>query len=122
MGSVSASYLAIGGPRLFPAEAKFIQVDLHPQELGMNRPLDAAILGDARLALEAFADAGSPPRTDWLDRVLTLGAAGEDQLAAGGTDPARFFHPPPRRPPRRRPLLLRRRRLCPLGSRHTARP
>ena len=32
--------LALGGTRLFPAEAKFIQVDLHPQELGMNRKLD----------------------------------------------------------------------------------
>uniref|UniRef100_Q01Q83 Thiamine pyrophosphate enzyme domain protein TPP-binding n=1 Tax=Solibacter usitatus (strain Ellin6076) TaxID=234267 RepID=Q01Q83_SOLUE len=84
--------LALGGPRLFPADAKFIQVDLHPQELGMNRPLDAAILGDARLALEALTEAAGPNRIDWLDRVLTLGAAWQDQLAASDTDPARFFH------------------------------
>ena len=31
--------LALGGPRLFPPEAKFIQVDIHAPELGMNRKL-----------------------------------------------------------------------------------
>src|SRR5450756_2232915 len=35
--------LALGGPRLFAPEAKFIQIDIHPQELGMNRALDAAV-------------------------------------------------------------------------------
>ena len=64
--------LALGGARLFPPDAKFIQVDLHPQELGMNRALDAAIAGDARLALEALYRgrqpgphrvAGARPRT-----------------------------------------------------------
>ena len=84
--------LALGGPRLFPAHAKFIQVDLHPQELGMNRPLDAAILGDARLALESLCDAAGPPRSAWLDRVRTLRAAWQAKLAASDSDPARFFH------------------------------
>src|SRR5262249_21279411 len=40
--------LALGGPRLFPAAAKFVQIDIHPQELGLNRALDAAICADAR--------------------------------------------------------------------------
>src|ERR1035438_8603370 len=51
--------LALGGTRLFPAEAKFIQIDIHPQELWMNRALDAAICGDARAALDGIADAGA---------------------------------------------------------------
>jgi acetolactate synthase-1/2/3 large subunit len=84
--------LALGGPRLFPAEARFVQVDLHPQELGMNRPLDAAILGDARLALEALSEAAGPPRTAWLERVRGLRADWQCGLAAAGNDPARFFH------------------------------
>jgi acetolactate synthase-1/2/3 large subunit len=84
--------LALGGPRLFPAEARFLQVDLHPQELGMNRPLDAAILGDAGLALEALTEAAGPPRTGWLDRVRSLRADWQRRLAATGNDPARFFH------------------------------
>src|SRR5258706_5939348 len=32
--------LALGGPRLFAPEAKFIQVDIHAPELGMNRKLE----------------------------------------------------------------------------------
>lgn len=84
--------LALGGPRLFPADAKFAQIDLHPQELGMNRALDAAILGDARLALEALSEAGAVDRSAWLDRVRTLRAAWQSELAASDTDPARFFH------------------------------
>ena len=29
--------LAMGGPRLFPEAAKFIQIDIHEEELGLNR-------------------------------------------------------------------------------------
>jgi acetolactate synthase-1/2/3 large subunit len=84
--------LALGGTRLFPAGAKFVQIDLHPQELGMNRALDAAICGDARLALEALAEAAGPPRAAWLDRVRALRAAWEARLQASDSDAARFFH------------------------------
>jgi acetolactate synthase I/II/III large subunit len=84
--------LALGGPRLFPQEAKFVQVDLHPQELGMNRALDAAIVGDARLALEALCEAGRADRGAWIDRVRGLRADWQAKLAASDNDPARFFH------------------------------
>jgi acetolactate synthase-1/2/3 large subunit len=84
--------LALGGPRLFPPAAKFVQVDLHPQELGMNRVLDAAIAGDARLALEALSEAAGPCRAAWLERVRELRAAWEATLAASDCDPAVFFH------------------------------
>ena len=83
--------LALGGSRLFPAEAKFVQVDLHAPELGMNRALDAAICGDARLALEALADAGSRPRAAWLERVRCLRAEWEATLRANECDAAAFF-------------------------------
>jgi acetolactate synthase-1/2/3 large subunit len=84
--------LALGGPRLFPPDAKFVQVDLHPQELGMNRALDAAITGDARLALEALSEATGPSRAPWLERVRGLRAAWEARLAASHCDPPAFFH------------------------------
>jgi acetolactate synthase-1/2/3 large subunit len=84
--------LALGGARLFPADARFVQVDLHPQELGMNRALDASIVGDARLALEALAEAGGTVRAAWLERVRGLREAWQAKLAASETDPARFFH------------------------------
>jgi acetolactate synthase-1/2/3 large subunit len=82
--------LALGGTRLFPAEAKFIQIDIHPQELGMNRALDAAVCGDARAALEAIPDAG-PPRTEWLSRVRELRAEWAARLEAAEADAAVFF-------------------------------
>jgi acetolactate synthase-1/2/3 large subunit len=48
--------LALGTTRLFPAAARFIQVDIHPPELGMNRKLDVAICADLKAALRALVD------------------------------------------------------------------
>jgi acetolactate synthase-1/2/3 large subunit len=59
--------LALGTTRLFPAAARFIQVDIHPPELGMNRKLDVAICADLKAALRALQDrlecnvAATPP-------------------------------------------------------------
>jgi acetolactate synthase-1/2/3 large subunit len=83
--------LALGGPRLFPREGKFIQVDIHPQELGMNRPLDAAICADVRPALYTLAEAGVRACGDWLDRVRTLRADWRSKLEAATADGAVFF-------------------------------
>ena len=82
--------LALGGARLFPAEAKFIQIDIHPQELGMNRALDAAVCADARAALDAIPDAGAV-RTEWLERVRELRAASAARLETADADAAVFF-------------------------------
>jgi len=88
--------LAMGGPRLFPPDARFIQIDIHPQELGLNRPLDAAICADARLALTALADAAGPkpwPGTPWLDRLRALRREWEATLAQAASDDASPMHP-----------------------------
>ena len=63
--------LALGGARLFAPGAKFIQVDIHAQELGMNRKLDVAICADVKRTLKAFTDeAGAAwPELPWLDRL-----------------------------------------------------
>jgi len=82
--------LALGATRLFPADAKFIQIDIHPPELGMNRALDAPVWGDARAALDAIPDAGAV-RTGWLERVRELRAESEARLEAAGADAAVFF-------------------------------
>jgi acetolactate synthase-1/2/3 large subunit len=92
--------LAMGGPRLFPKDAKFIQVDLHQDELGLNRRLDLALHADARAALDALtATAGPnpwPAPTAWLDRVRSLKSDWQACLAAHDTaaplHPAAFFH------------------------------
>jgi acetolactate synthase-1/2/3 large subunit len=88
--------LAMGGPRLFPPDARFIQIDIHPQELGLNRPLDAAICADARLALTALADAAGPkpwPGTPWLERLRALRRDWEATLAHAASDAASPMHP-----------------------------
>jgi acetolactate synthase-1/2/3 large subunit len=83
--------LALGGPRLFPSDAKFIQIDIHPQELGLNRPLDAAICGDVRSALEALTDCGARCPDAWLDRVRALRTECQAHLEAATADAAVFF-------------------------------
>jgi acetolactate synthase-1/2/3 large subunit len=84
--------LALGGARLFPPGARFAQIDIHPQELGLNRALDAAVAGDARTALEALAEeTPAPPRTAWLDRVRALREEWRAVLEAATADAALFF-------------------------------
>jgi acetolactate synthase-1/2/3 large subunit len=76
--------LAMGGARLFPLEARFIQIDIHAEELGLNRRLDAAICADARAALDALADAAGPEAwapLPWLERVRGLRRDWEARLA-----------------------------------------
>ena len=88
--------LALGGARLFPSDARFIQIDIHPQELGFNRQLDAAICADARLALETLADAAGPerwPPRPWLERVRGLRRDWEATLAQAASDAVLPMHP-----------------------------
>lgn len=75
--------LALGGPRLFSPAACMIQVDIHPQELGMNRPLAVGICADVRVTLRALLDAlGGQrwPARPWLDRVRELRQAWQAKL------------------------------------------
>jgi acetolactate synthase-1/2/3 large subunit len=91
--------LAMGGPRLFPDGAKFIQIDVHAKELGLNRPLDVAIRADARASLDALTAAAGPdpwPATPWLERLRGLRDEWQARLAAheagSPMHPAAFFH------------------------------
>ncbi len=88
--------LAMGGPRLFPPEARFIQVDIYEPEFGLNRKLDLAIHADARPALEALTTAAGPavwtPRP-WLDRVRELRDQWQARLAQHASETAEPLHP-----------------------------
>jgi acetolactate synthase-1/2/3 large subunit len=84
--------LALGGPRLFPSDARFIQIDIHPQELGLNRKLDVAICADAKSALRAMTDEPWAPRP-WLDRLRTLKCEWEAQVRDYGRDTSSPIHP-----------------------------
>jgi acetolactate synthase-1/2/3 large subunit len=91
--------LAFGGKRLFGAETKFVQIDLHEEELGLNRALNVAIHADARATLEALTEGAGSKRwaaKPWLDRVRALRCDWETRLGRSDTDspmhPAAFFH------------------------------
>jgi acetolactate synthase I/II/III large subunit len=88
--------LAMGGARLFPQSARFIQIDIHEEELGLNRRLDLAICADARITLEALTEAAGPspwPPLPWLDRVRTLREDWESALVRQGLDDELPMHP-----------------------------
>lgn len=59
--------LALGSPRLFSPAAKFIQVDIHAPELGLNRNLEEAVHADVRAFLEA-----ATPKKPWTAKSAWL--------------------------------------------------
>src|SRR5207248_354789 len=88
--------LAFGSARLFSAEARFIQVDIHPPELGLNRSLEAGICADARLTLKALTEAAGPdswPVGAWLERVRGLRRDWEARLSLAASDGGSPLHP-----------------------------
>jgi len=88
--------LALGGPRLFSPNARFIQVDIHPPELGMNRKLELGICADVRATLNALkAEIGEKrwQPLPWLDHVRQLRLDWEAKLAEAATDRSSPMHP-----------------------------
>jgi acetolactate synthase-1/2/3 large subunit len=88
--------LAMGGPRVVPATAKVIQVDVHPAELGLNRRVDVAICADAGTTLRALTAAAGAhrwPWPSWLEHLQTLRAEWQDQLAAAAGANGSLIHP-----------------------------
>jgi acetolactate synthase-1/2/3 large subunit len=51
-------------PPRFRADAKLIQVDIEPTEIGHNRPADVGIVGDARAVLEQLTEAAEDGHLD----------------------------------------------------------
>jgi acetolactate synthase-1/2/3 large subunit len=75
--------MALGGPRLLSPAAKLIQVDLHAQELGLNRKVDVPICADVKAALRAFSDAIGSHRwapLPWLDRLCALRREWQEEI------------------------------------------
>lgn len=88
--------LAMGSTKLFSAAAKFIQVDIHPGELGFNRRLDVAICADVKTTLEALVAAAGPSpwaETQWLHRVRAYRADWSDELDRAAEDTSLPLHP-----------------------------
>src|SRR2546426_8576691 len=58
---------------LFPYTTLFrsIELDIDPEELGRNYPLQTALLGDAKVTLQKLIASVQParPRREWLSRA-----------------------------------------------------
>ncbi len=91
--------LRLGGAQLFGGEAKFVQIDICSEELGLNRSLEVGIAADAKTTLAALAEslrgAGAPDRSAWLAEVRRgcgAYAAEVAALAAKPSDPMHSLH------------------------------
>lgn len=64
--------LGYGGPNVFNAKAKVVQVDLDGAEIGRNRSIDVGIVGDSGLVMDgltALLDGFAPDRAAWKAHV-----------------------------------------------------
>ncbi|MEO8131707.1 MAG: thiamine pyrophosphate-binding protein, partial [Bryobacteraceae bacterium] len=84
--------LALGGARLFSTTAKFIQIDVHEQELGLNHKLDVAIHADVKSTLAALTT-DIPPHPEWLAHLRALKSEWEARLAETAKDNSSPMHP-----------------------------
>jgi acetolactate synthase-1/2/3 large subunit len=97
LGKRLDSRLALGGPRLFSPAAKFIQVDIHPQELGNTRRLELGICADLKTSLRALVellgDTQWPLREAWWRRLRELDAEWRSEVASLAVDSASPLNP-----------------------------
>jgi len=88
--------LGLGSPRTLAAAAKCIQIDIHPQEFGLNRAVDVGICADVKQTLSAFIDAHvgpEQPLTAWLDRLHALRKHWRETLERQALDRSTPMHP-----------------------------
>lgn len=90
--------LRLGGAQLFHDEAKFVQVDICGEELGLNRRLEVGIPADAKTTLAALTEslrgaAAAPDRAEWLAEVRRGCDAYAAEVAALTARPSDPMHP-----------------------------
>jgi acetolactate synthase-1/2/3 large subunit len=89
--------LRLANPQLISPDARLIQIDVHPAELGLNRRLEIGLVADAKLALADFVEAlgnrPQPDRTVWLEQIRSARAAARNELEAIAQQPSQPMHP-----------------------------
>ena len=74
-----------GKPPAWSMDTATIQIDVEPAHIGLNRPVDVAIVGDAKAALRALLDEvvalGGPKSPPDMSRYDALTAAWREELA-----------------------------------------
>ena len=61
------------GYTLLSPTAKLIQIDIDPQEIGSNYPVEVGIVADAKLALEALTSALGQKSRDYRPSLIRRG-------------------------------------------------
>ena len=76
--------------RYIPADAKIIQIEIDPEELGRNYPVAVGIEGDAKAVMEGLIaqvqQAEPRPNQKWVDDIGDLAARRKRRLDAEATD------------------------------------
>ncbi len=85
-------------PPRFRSDAKLIQIDIEPSEIGHNRPADVGIVGDARAVLEQLVTAAhgrlDPRRyADWRERLGQVEESKRQEAEAAMATDQRPIHP-----------------------------
>jgi acetolactate synthase-1/2/3 large subunit len=85
-------------PPRFRADARLIQVDIEPTEIGHNRPADVGIVGDARAVLRQLVDAADgrlDPRryTAWREHLGEVEGHKRAEAEAAMSTDAQPIHP-----------------------------
>ncbi len=80
------------------AELKIIQVDIHDEEIGRNRPVDIGIVGDAKTVLrqlidEGRATLGGRPELPWVETLRGLDKRAQEKAASLLNSDAVPIHP-----------------------------
>ena len=92
-GTVGSMLLQMTQPVINP-EAKVIQIDLDPEELGRNRGVDVGLIADTGLALDGLVDACGADAKDLSDWVATIRVAEEKKWATMRAEMASHTDPP----------------------------
>jgi acetolactate synthase-1/2/3 large subunit len=88
--------LGMAGTHIFAADARFIQVDIHPQELGLNRKLAVSLCAGVKVTLRAFlAEMGAThwAPLPWIDRLKVLRHEWAEILGAHAQHSGMPLHP-----------------------------
>lgn len=89
--------LGYGRPPLFPSGLKTIQVDIYPEDIGKNRPVDVALPGDIKAVLgqlsAALNGAGMNSDSQWPETVQILKKAAFESVCREAASDSELLHP-----------------------------
>jgi acetolactate synthase-1/2/3 large subunit len=88
--------LGMAGTHIFASDAQFIQVDIHPQELGLNRKLAVSLCAGVKATLRSLlAENGATPWVPqpWLDRLQLLRREWAEMLRTHAQQSGLPLHP-----------------------------